>query len=97
MGYLTTVGRVSGKPHRVALRLVYYGGRFYASRSDAATDWCQNLVKNPGVMVQVHGDEIQANARLVDDDELARKISALKYRDGRALRKRVIVEIVPTT
>lgn len=95
IGYLTTVGRVSGRPHRVALRLVYYRGRFYASRRDAASDWCRNLIKYPRVTLQLQGEEFPASARLVDDDELAREVSRLKYQDARALRRRVIVEIIP--
>ncbi len=96
IGYLTTVGRVSGRPHRVELRLVYYRGRFYASRRDAASDWCRNLIKNPRVTVQIQEEEVPAIARLVDDEELVSRISSLKYQDERALRRRVIVEIVPT-
>ena len=96
IGYLTTMGRVSGRPHRVALRLVYYHGTFYASRRDAASDWCRNLIKNPRVMVELGGGEFPATARIVDDDEMAGKISSLKYQDERALRRRVMVEIVPS-
>ena len=95
IGYLTTVGRVSGRPHRVALRLVYHQGRFYASRRDTTSDWCRNLIVNPRVTVQLRGQEFHGTARVVDDDELSNRISSLKYRDERALRRRVIVEIVP--
>ena len=97
IGHLTTVGRVSGRPHRVALRLVYYQGNFYASRRDLAGDWCRNLMKDPRVTVDVQGEQIQAAAGVVRDDELARTISSLKYQDGRALTRRVVVEIVPTS
>ena len=97
IGYLTTVGRVSGTPHTVALRLVCYQGKLYASRRDTASDWCRNLIKVPKVTVQLQGVELPAKARVVDDDELADKISSLKYQDKRAPRRRIIVEIVPTT
>ena len=96
IGYLTTVGRVTGRPHRVALRLGYYRGRFYASRRDTASDWCRNLFKNPAVTVHIKGEDFPATARLLDDDGLARKISSLKYTDDRASRRRVVVEIIPT-
>ena len=95
IGYLTTVGRVSGRPHRVALRFVYYQSKFYTSRRDTASDWCKNLLRSPRVTVQLQGEAFQETAKLVDDDELARKISSLKYRDQRVHRRRVIVEIVP--
>ena len=63
VGHLTTVGRVTGRPHRVALRLVYYQGNFYASRRDLASDWCRNLMKDPGVTVNLQGKEIPRHRR----------------------------------
>ena len=87
---------MSGRPHRVALRLVYYEGKFYASRRDAASDWCRNLIKTPRVTVELGGEEFPATASLVDDDVLVAKISSLKYRDERALRRRVVVKMVPS-
>ena len=95
IGYLTTAGRVTGEPHKVALRLVHYRGRLYASRRDAVSDWCKNLTKNPAVTVHVRDAEYHGTAALVDDSETAVKISRLKYQDDRALSPRVIVEIVP--
>ena len=95
IGYLTTVGRVTGEPHRVALRLVHLGGRLYASRRDALSDWCKNVTENPAVTVHVRDAEYHGTAALVDDPEMAGVISQLKYRDGRTLMRRVIVEIVP--
>ena len=95
IGYLTTVGRVSGRPHTVRLRLVRYGSLLYASRRNAESDWCRNLIATPGVTVDVGGHELQATARLVDDRELVSAISALKYGDARACKRRVIVEIRP--
>ena len=95
IGYLTTVGRVSGRPHRVPLKLVSHGGKLYASRRDTASDWCRNLINNPRVTVELEGEEIHGTARIPDDQELADKISSLKYPDGRARRVRVIVEIAP--
>ena len=94
-GYLTTVGRVSGRPHRVVLRLVYHQGKFYASRKDSASDWCRNLIKNPKVTVRLQGEDFGATASVFDDDGVERRISSLKYPDQRALTRRVIVEIIP--
>ncbi len=93
IGHLTTVGRVTGRPHRVALRLVYHGGMFYASRRDASSDWCRNLMANPEVTVLVDLEELPASARLVCDEGLAREVSRLKYPDGRADKRRILVEI----
>ena len=95
IGYLTTAGRVSGKPHRVALRLVPYRGKLYASRRDAESDWCRNLARDPSVTVELQDSTLAATARVVDDEDLAANVSRLKYRDDRAKRARVVVEIVP--
>ena len=95
IGHLTTVGRVTGRPHRVALRLVYHLGKYYASRRNSASDWCRNLSKYSSVTVNIQGEEFPATARLLEDDELAAEISRLKYQDERAVRRRVVVEITP--
>ena len=93
IGYLTTTGRVTGMPHTVPLRLVYLGGKVYASRRDARSDWCRNLLKNPIVTVEIRGHQFEGTAWLVADEALCRKISSLKYGDQRALEKRILVEI----
>ena len=93
IGYLTTTGRVTGRPHTVPLRLVYHRGKVYASRRDAQSDWCRNLLKNPNVTVEIQGQQLTGTAHLVTDEALRRKISELKYRDQRALEKRIVIEI----
>jgi len=95
VGYLTTVGRVTGTPHRVLLRLVYHGGKFYASRRDSSSDWCRNLIANPEVTVLVDGEDLPASGRLVADEGLAREVSRLKYPEQWADRWRILVEISP--
>ena len=87
IGHLTTVGRVTGRPHRVLLRLVYHAGRFYASRSDSSSDWCRNLIANPDVTVLVEGEELPASARLLRDEALARQ-------GNRVLTKEHLEEVV---
>lgn len=96
IGYLTTKGRVTGRPHTVLLRLVCHRGKVYASRSDAQSDWCRNLLKNPNVTVEIQGQQFTGTAQLVTDEPLCRKISELKYRDQRALEKRTVIEITLT-
>ena len=95
IGYLTTLGRVSGRPHVVTLRLVCHEGKLYASRRDTTSDWCRNLMAEPRVTVRLDGEETVATASVVDDSELARKVSSLKYQGQRVLKPRVIVELVP--
>ena len=93
MGYLTTKGRVTGRAHTVALRLVYHCGKVYASRRDAESDWCRNLLKNPNVTVEIQGQQFAGTAQRVTDEALCRKVSELKYRDQRGLEKRTVIEI----
>lgn len=92
---LTTIGRKTGKEHTVPLRLVFYNGKFFASRRNAGGDWLKNIVKNPRVTIEVEGRRVSCKAGIVNDDGLNRKISSLKYPDERAAMNRIIVEIMP--
>jgi len=92
---LTTVGRKTGKEHTVPLRLVFYNGKFFASRLNAGGDWLKNIVKNSHVTIDVEGREVTCKACIVNDDALNRKISSLKYPDERSAMNRIIVEITP--
>lgn len=93
VGHLTTQGRVSGKPHTVPLRLVYHRGKVYASRTDAGSDWCRNLLKNANVTVEIEGKKFQGRAKILTDEALCREISELKYRGERVEEKRTVIEI----
>lgn len=93
IGHLTTTGRVTGKPRTVALRFVYSGGRVYASRHNADSDWCRNLLTNPHVTVEIDGQKFKGTAHLVSDEALCQTISRLKYPDQRGLEKRIVIEI----
>ena len=83
--YLTTVGRVSGRPHVIEIwfalgdeSLILYmlaGGR---DRSD----WVKNLRRNPEVTVRIAGESFEGRARVVERDEedaLARRLLVEKY------------------
>lgn len=97
IGYLTTKGRVIGKPHTVPLRLICCCGKIYASRRDTQSDWCRNLLQNPNVTVEIQGQRFVGTARLISDEALCRKVSELKYRDERTLKKRVVIEMTLLT
>jgi nitroimidazol reductase NimA-like FMN-containing flavoprotein (pyridoxamine 5'-phosphate oxidase superfamily) len=92
---LTTIGRNTGKEHTVPLRLVFYNGKFYASRRNPDGDWLKNIAKNPSVKIEVNGKEIACKASIVNNEELCKKISSLKYSDERAAMERIIAEITP--
>lgn len=88
--YLTTIGRVSGTPHRIEIWfgvddnriLLMAGGR-------DQSDWVKNLMVNPHVTVEL-GDENHAGIAKViapdtQDDALARDLLVHKYGKGNEL------------
>ena len=95
-GNLTTIGRKTGKPRTVELRFVCFQGSFYASSSRAAgKHWCQNMIKNPAVEMNVKGEKLSCTAKQVTDDALRRQVLAL--RDNPPQMERVVFEIAPRT
>ena len=83
--YLTTTGRVTGRPHEIEMwfslipetRTLYMlsGGR---SRSD----WVKNFSRDPEVTVRIAGEKLSGlarEARDAEEDELARRFLVEKY------------------
>lgn len=72
---LTTLGRRSGKPRRLALIYGKDGDAYVvvASKGGAPQhpEWYLNLVDNPEVQVQVLADRFRANARTATPEEHA--------------------------
>ncbi len=94
VGELTTIGRRTGLPRTVELRLVYLDGRFYTSSANIQNKhWCRNLIKNPSVKVKASGESFACEARLVTDENL--KARVLSLRDSPALLNRAVFEIRP--
>ena len=90
---LVTTGRKSGKEHSVELKAVFYNGKFYFSRRNSNSDWLKNTMINPLVKVKFDGETFLGTASLVSDEELARKISQMKYSDNRAEESRIVLEV----
>jgi deazaflavin-dependent oxidoreductase (nitroreductase family) len=81
--YLTTRGRVSGRPHRIEIWFALDGSTLYLlSGGRDRSDWVKNLRKEPEVIVEL-GDRVFAGrARIVDDpqeEERARELVHDKY------------------
>jgi deazaflavin-dependent oxidoreductase (nitroreductase family) len=94
VGKLTTIGRKTGQPRTVELRLVYVGSHFYASSSKVeGKQWCQNMLANPAVEVSAGSERYSCVAKKVTDENLRRRILAL--RDSPALTDRVVFEMMP--
>jgi deazaflavin-dependent oxidoreductase (nitroreductase family) len=86
--YLTTTGRVTGKPHKIEIWFGLEGNTLYLlSAGMDKSDWVKNLLKNPSVTVQVGKHTFKATTRLVENEEeemMARNMLADKYNERRA-------------
>ncbi len=91
---LVTRGRRTGREHSVMLRAVNHGGKIYFSRHRPDGDWFKNAVANADVKIKYNGLVFTGKAGLVQDEELGKKISRLKYPgEERAEEKRVTIEV----
>ena len=91
---LITIGRKTGQPRTVELRFVYRQGCFYASSSRVqGKHWCQNMLNNPAVEMNVRGEKLACVARQITDDNLRREI--LSSRGSPRDMDRVVFEIEP--
>jgi len=91
---LKTKGRKSGKEHTVWAKAVTYNDMIYFSRRNPNSDWLKNAIVNPQVKVKFDGKEFSGIARLVEEEELAKKISSLKYTDeNRQKESRIVLEV----
>ena len=81
--YLTTLGRVTGRPHTIEIWFAIDGRTLYMlSGGRAESDWVKNLQQTPEVEVSIAGRRFEGNARLVqegEEDELARRLLVEKY------------------
>ena len=86
--YLTTTGRVTGRPHTIEIWFALNEAALYmlaGGRYDA--DWVKNLLREPNVSVRLSATHYAGNGRVVaeaDEDALARRLVLEKYqpRDG---------------
>jgi deazaflavin-dependent oxidoreductase (nitroreductase family) len=81
--YLTTSGRVSGRPHRIEIWFALDGATLYLlSGGHDRSDWVKNLRTTPQVTVELGTGVFAGHARIVDDpheDERARALVHDKY------------------
>ena len=78
--YLTTRGRVTGRPHRIEIWFALDGAILYVlSGGRKRSDWVKNLRRTPGVTVELGQQLFAGRARIVDnagEDERARALVA---------------------
>ena len=81
--YLTTTGRVTGRPHRIEIWFAGQGSTLYMlSGGRDRSDWVKNLVRTPETTVRIDTTEFPGRARVVNDeaeDALARRLLLEKY------------------
>ena len=84
--YLTTSGRVTGRPHRIEIWFALDGDTVYLlSGGRDRSDWVKNLRKTPEVTVELGSGVFSGRARVVEDtaeDERARTLVHDKYAAG---------------
>lgn len=82
--YLTTRGRVTGKPHEIEIWFVVYEGAIYIMSGGGTTsDWVKNLLKEPSVALRIAGQTFSAHASVdtTSEEALLRNIMADKYKE----------------
>lgn len=85
--YLTTTGRVTGKPHEIEIWFGLNNTTLYLMSGDGKSDWVKNLLKNPSVTVRIAEHTFSGTARLVNDEQeqiMARNMLADKYKEREA-------------
>lgn len=84
--YLTTTGRVTGRPHVIEIWFVIYGQTLYIlSGGGGRSDWVKNALRQPRVTVKIKDTMFSGQARLaegVEEDALARRLLLEKYADS---------------
>ena len=90
--YLTTTGRVTGKPHEIEIWFVVHDNTLHLMAGGKyESDWMKNLLKNPSVSVRIANQTFAGTARIVTDETEEMKVRyalAEKYQEweeGRTL------------
>ncbi|MGB9752200.1 MAG: nitroreductase family deazaflavin-dependent oxidoreductase [Roseiflexus castenholzii] len=84
-GYLTTTGRVTGKPHTIEIWFAMHDRTVYMLAGNHASDWVKNARRTPNVSMTIGGFAFVGTARIVDqaeEDALARRLILAKYQPG---------------
>jgi deazaflavin-dependent oxidoreductase (nitroreductase family) len=81
--YLTTIGRVSGRPHTIEIWFALESDTVYLlSGGGDGSDWVRNLRDDPTVGLRLGDHDLICKGRVVEDpqeDALARRIVLEKY------------------
>ena len=82
--YLTTIGRVTGKPHQIEIWFVMQNNSVYLMSGSHRSDWVKNLLKDSNVTVRIAKHHFKGRARLVNSEQeemMVRNGLADKYKE----------------
>lgn len=86
LAYVTTTGRVTGRPHRIEIWFAASGDTIYMlSGGGDRSDWVRNLLANGSAEVRIDGVSRSGTGRRVvdeDEDAIARRLVFDKYHPG---------------
>ena len=78
--YLTTIGRVTGRPHTIEIWFALDDPVLYMlAGGGRKSDWVRNLMHQPGVNVRIGATRIEGRARIVTDDDQSARARVLVY------------------
>ena len=85
--YVTTTGRVTGRPHEIEIWFGYADGTLYLmSGGGRRSDWVKNMLADPRVTVRVDTETFAARAHVVEDPDeetTARRLITSHYQGWR--------------
>ena len=82
--YLTTAGRITGRPHEIEIWFGHQGSGIYLMAGNHKSDWVLNVRKDPHVSVQIDELMFVGRANIVSDQQeemRARYLLAEKYQE----------------
>ena len=82
--YLTTTGRVSGRPHEIEIWFAAQGTTLYLLSGSHKSDWVRNLRVRPEVTVRIAKHIFTGLSRIVQEEKedlIARTMLAEKYQE----------------
>ena len=81
--YLTTTGRVTGRPHEIEIWFALEGSTLYMlSGAGDRSDWVKNFRHTPEATVRIADSEFHGRGRIVEEaeeEDLARRLLFEKY------------------
>ena len=100
--YVTTTGRVTGKPREIEIWFVESGGKLYIlAEHFLKAQWVQNIDHNPRIHVRLGDREWDATARILDREadsapwQMAQRLAREKYGWGEGLPVEITLDESP--